>query len=133
MVKLDLSYLQLPDYPVADKNEFYRSGVQEVNNIRSLIAAVKRLFVVPENGITLNILGEERLGYRIDIQDVYKKRYIGKIYYILKGKYFDVYDENNEDFPLIAFRNKKCVQNSSSLLLERLGLEGLFAQLVAFS
>lgn len=127
---INTDYLKLQVYPVKDKNDFFKSGIKEATTLRNLCSVCRRMFVVPDTGIKLSVVGESGI-YRIDIYDGnIRKSIIGRIYYIPNNRRLDVYDDNGE-IPLVAWKSKKCIWKNYSTLLQKVNLENLFLPLVS--
>ena len=127
---INTDYLKLQVYPVKDKNDFFKSGIKEATTLRNLCSVCRRIFVVPDTGIKLSVVGESGI-YRIDVYDGnIRKSIIGRIYYIPNNRRLDVYDDNGE-IPLVAWKSKKCIWKNYSTLLQKVNLENLFLPLVS--
>lgn len=127
---INTDYLKLQVYPVNNKNDFFKSRIKGVTTIRNLCSVCRLIFVVPDTGIKLSVIGEAGI-YRIDIYDGnIRKSTICRIYYTPSNRRLDIYD-NNEEIPLVAWKSKKCIWKNYSPLLQKVNLENLFLPLVS--
>ena len=127
-MRVDLSYLNLPGKLIEDKEDFYRSGIQEASKIRNLCTTCQRLFVTNSKYIDLYLLGEKDV-YRIDVKD--NKRMIAQLYYLPKQLRLDLYDGGNPESPLFIWKSKKCIQKNIPSCLEVVKIETVFLPLIS--
>ena len=125
---IDFSYLNLPGKLIEDKEDFYRSGIQEASKIRNLCTTCQRLFVTNSKYIDLYILGEKDI-YKIDVKD--NKRMIAQLYYLPKQLRLDLYDGGNPESPLFIWKSKKCIRKNIPGCLEVVKIETIFLPLIS--
>ena len=131
MKKIDFNYLGLPEKPIPDKEDFYKSGLQEANKIRSMVTTAQRLFITQSKNIDLFILGDSI--YKLCIYGSgTKKSLISILYYIPKEYRLDVYDGINLESPMFVWSGKQCIIKNIGPVLESLKVETLLLPLVAY-
>ena len=127
----NLNYLGLPEKLIEDKEDFYRSGVQEASRIRNLCSVCQRLFVTNSQKIKLYLLGEKDI-YRIDVcSSGVKGKLISQIYYLPKQSRLDIFDGGNPETPLFMWKSKKCVYKNIPILLDTIKVETILVPLLS--
>ena len=131
MKRIKFDYIGLPEKPVGDKEDFYKSGLKEATKIRSIIYTAQRLFVTQNRNVYLSIVGDST--YKIEIYGSgTKKSLISILYYIPKEQRLDLYDGYNLDSPMFVWSGKQCVIKNIGPTLEALKIETQFLPLVAY-
>ena len=128
---LNFDYINLGYSQITDIQDFYKTKLPEIPNIRGLIGGCSRLFKIPQKNISLAISrneGKDKI-YRLGLEDS-EKGIIGIVYYIPKEKRLDIYDSDPR-IPLMAWKNKRCVWKNYSELLAKLNLEKLFQPIIS--
>ena len=125
---LSLSYLNLPEKYIEDKNDFFSSGIVEASKIRNLCNVCQRIFVTNSKNVNLFLLGDKDI-YRIDIFS--DKRLISRIYYLPKQFRLDFYDGNDPFNPMFMWKSKKCVYKNVPHSLEVMKVESLFLPIIS--
>lgn len=128
---LNFDYITLGYSQITDIQDFYKTKLPEIPNIRSLIGGCSRLFKIPQRNISLAISrneGKDKI-YRLGLENS-GKEVIGIIYYIPSERRLDIYDTDPR-IPLVVWKNKRCVWKNYSELLGKLGLEKLFQPLIS--
>lgn len=126
-----LDYLGLPEKLIEDKEDFYRSGIQEASRIRNLCTVCQRLFITNSRNIKLYLLGEKDI-YRIDVfGSGTRGRLISQIYYLPKQLRLDIFDGGNPEAPLFMWKSKKCVYKNIPVLLDTIKVENMLLPLIS--
>jgi hypothetical protein len=126
-----LDYLGLPEKLIEDKEDFYRSGIQEASRIRNLCTVCQRLFITNSRNIKLYLLGEKDI-YRIDVfESGTRKKLISQLYYLPKQLRLDIFDGGNPGDPLFMWKNKKCIYKNIPVLLDTIKVENMLFPLIS--
>lgn len=126
-----LDYLGLPEKLIEDKEDFYRSGIQEASRIRNLSTVCQRLFITNSRNIKLYLLGEKDI-YRIDVfGSGVRGKLISQIYYLPKQLRLDIFDGGNPGEPLFMWKSKKCIYKNIPVLLDTIKVENMLLPLIS--
>lgn len=126
-----LDYLGLPEKLIEDKEDFYRSGIQEASRIRNLCTVCQRLFITNSRNIKLYLLGEKDI-YRIDVfRSGTRGKLISQIYYLPKQLRLDIFDGGNPGEPLFMWKSKKCIYKNIPVLLDTIKVENMLLPLIS--
>ena len=126
-----LDYLGLPEKLIEDKEDFYRSGIQEASRIRNLCTVCQRLFITNSRNIKLYLLGEKDI-YRIDVfGSGTRGKLISQIYYLPKQLRLDIFDGENPGEPLFMWKSKKCIYKNIPVLLDTIKVENMLLPLIS--
>jgi hypothetical protein len=129
MAKLDQSYFYSQALPFRDIGEFANSGLPEVIKLKSLISAVKSLFHVHDNFLTLSFYDNRTYG--IDIYTTPQKRVLlGRIFFLSKVGQLHIYDLKS-NIPAIAWsKDRKIITSNFQGLFSKMDIEKVFTPLV---
>lgn len=122
-----ISYLNLPQSFIQDKDDFYKSGIKEATKIRNLITTAQRIFIVSSKGVNLYLLGEKDV-YCVEIFD--NKSLICKLYYLPKEHRLDLYDGSDPYSPMFVWKSKGCIYKNIPISLEKVRVESHFLPLL---
>jgi len=125
---LDLSYQNLRYAKVEDMNDFYRGTLPEILKIKTLISTLRLIYSLPPDYIELQVSEEGRI-YRIIVKGP-KKSILGWFYYIPLQKRLDLYSSDQQDIPLIQWKNKKAVTKTYSKILDGANIDKAFDRLL---
>lgn len=126
-----LDYLGLPEKLIEDREDFYRSGIQEASRIRNLCTVCQRLFITNSRNIKLYLLGEKDI-YRIDVfGSGTRGKLISQIYYLPKQLRLDIFDGGNPGDPLFMWKSKKCIYKNIPVLLDTIKVENMLLPLIS--
>lgn len=130
MAFLSNNYLMLPFSEVVDINDFMKSKLPEMNQVKGLYDNIKLLFNLPGSNIALFCSEGERIyKYMVLAQDLYKTP-LGWFYYIPAQKRLDLYSPDSPSIPILQWKNKKPVFKNYLSIFDRVGLDKLFSKLV---
>lgn len=126
-----LDYLGLPEKLIEDKEDFYRSGIQEASKIRNLCTVCQRLFITNSRNIKLYLLGEKDI-YRIDVfEGGTRGKLISQVYYLPKQFRLDIFDGGNPGEPLFMWKSKKCIYKNIPVTLDTIKVENMLLPLIS--
>lgn len=129
MAKLDQSYLHSQALPFRDVSEFSNSGLPEVVKLRSLLSAIKMLFHIQDNYLTLSFYDGRTYG--IDIYSTPQKRVLlGRVFFLSKAGQLHIYDMKSYT-PAIAWgKDRKIITSNFAGLFSKMDIEKVFLPLV---
>lgn len=117
-----------PEYPVKNIMNLFQTGLKEMVSARSIMLTVRRLLGVSEKNTQLALVGEKSDMVKMVFSE--KNAEILWLYYIPKSHRIDFYDEEGL---IAAFEKKKCISSRCTNGLKKLGFEGIFKTIIAFS
>lgn len=119
MAKFDFSHSYMNMSPVADKDDFFRSGLPEMVSLKSLISVSSRIFNIPTTNVILGVFEDLPRVYCLDLlEQSVNKTSFGRIFYLPLKKRLEIYDSENLNVPLYVWVKKK-VQFSRTTILEQ--------------
>lgn len=125
---LSLSYLYLPTKYIENREDFYRSGIQEASKIRNLINICNRIFITKSTNINLYLVGDKDM-YKVEVFD--NKTLVCIIYYLPKQMRLDIFDGSDTNSPVFMWKSKTCVQKNIPIIMEKVGADKLFLPLLS--
>lgn len=127
---LNLNYKLLNYSIVEDYNGFFKESLSEVLNVKNIFESCKILFSLPNNRIILSVAEGERV-YKIDLlTSGANKSVFGTLYYMPTVKRLDLYSGNNQEYPLIQWKNKKVSFTSYETLFDLAKVDKCFDKIV---
>ena len=127
---LNNSHAMMGITPVADKEDFFKSGLPEMSVIRSLINVASRLFKIPTTNIVLGVVDDVERVYCLTLLEATVHKYqFGKIYYLPLQKRLDIFD-NDPTTPLHTWVKKKIYFSRTSGLQQLAETHKAFQSLV---
>lgn len=127
----DITYQQLGFSDVRYPVEFFKSGVNlsaaEVTNLKTIYNNIRVMFGIGASEVKLSVAMERKI-YKFTLFS--RKTMLGFIVYIPELKRIDLYLSENLSAPVIQWKGKKVVYSTIPVLLERLGILGMFNKLI---
>lgn len=127
---LNINYNQLNFALVTNLNDFFKTKLPEMTQVRSIYDNSKILFNVPGNNIRVMCAEGERIYKFIILSLGVQKIPIGWFVYIPAQKRIDLYTPDSPLIPMIQWKNKKPVFKNYSAFLDRVGFDRLFDKLI---
>ena len=127
---LNTNYNLLNFALVTDLNNFFKTKLPEIIQIKSIIDNSKILFNLTSNNIQLLCAEGERVYKFIILSPGVNKIPIGWFVYIPGQKRIDLYTPDSPLIPLIQWKNKKPVFKNYMPILDRAGLDKLFEKII---
>lgn len=127
---LSTDYLGLKFALVKDPGKMFKEdkGIEMIK-VKSIFDASKLLFNINNNTIKLEVSETGNVYKYTIISPDHKKSILGYMYYIPKDRRLDIWAEG-EAAPTLQFKVRTAVTKNYSGLLDRVGLENLFARVV---
>lgn len=127
---LNINYNQLNFALVTNLNDFFKTKLPEMTQVRSIYDNSKILFNVPGNNIQVMCAEGERIYKFIILSLGVQKMPIGWFIYIPEQKRIDLYTPDSPMIPMLQWKNKKPVFKNYSAFLDRVGFDRLFDKLI---
>ena len=127
---LNTNYNLLNFALVTNLNDFFKTKLPEIIQIKSIIDNTKILFNLTSNNIQLLCAEGERVYKFIILSPGVNKIPIGWFVYIPGQKRIDLYTPDSPLIPLIQWKNKKPVFKNYMPILDRAGLDKLFEKII---
>lgn len=127
---LNINYNQLNFALVTNLNDFFKTKLPEMTQVRSIYDNSKILFNVAGNNIQVMCAEGERIYKFIILSPGVQKMPIGWFIYIPGQKRIDLYTPDSPMIPMIQWKNKKPVFKNYSAFLDRVGFDRLFDKLI---
>lgn len=130
MIKPGFGYFRLPQKPIPDKQDFYKSGIKEAPKVRNLITTAIRLFVTNDKNIELILVGDDN--YKVNVYSSGVNKYlICTLYYITKEQRLDIFDGSDPNTPTYVWIRKNCVMKNVPNILTAVKAETVFLPLIS--
>lgn len=127
---LETSYNSAMFSQVTDLSDFFSTNLPEMKILKAIYNAIKLTFKTVEGRIIMQCAEGSRI-YKLTILTNDVHRYpIGWLVYIPLQKRLDLYMQDSPHLPLIQWKNKKPVFKNYSELLDKAGLDKIFANIV---
>lgn len=127
---LNINYNQLNFALVTNLNDFFKTKLPEMTQVRSIYDNSKILFNIPGNSIQVMCAEGERIYKFIILSPGVQKIPIGWFVYIPGQKRLDLYTPENPMIPMIQWKNKKPAFKNYSTFLDRVGFDKLFDKII---
>jgi len=127
---LSINYQLLEFAKVTNLQNFYKSNLQEIPKVRSLMESIKLQFSLPSSNLELYVSEGSRV-YKIVLLEPGVKKYpFGYFIYLPLERRLDLYLAENTSIPYIQWKNKKIVFKTYPYFLERAGINEIFRKFV---
>lgn len=127
---LDISYNSTIFSRVTDLADFFSTNLPEMKVLKAIYNSIKLTFGSVEGRIIVECSEGDRI-YRLTVLTNSVHKYpIGWLVYIPIQKRLDLYMQDSPHIPLIQWKSKKPVFKNYSELLDKAGLDKIFANIV---
>lgn len=127
---LEISYNSAMFSQVTDLADFFSTKLPEMKVLKAIYNTIKLTFGTVEGRIIVQCAEGDRIYKLVVLTNNIHKYPIGWLVYIPLQKRLDLYTQESPHLPLIQWKNKKPVFKNYSELLDKAGLDKIFANIV---